>query len=119
MPYYTDPTPEAGFGFSLYGVDPTAYWILYADVNRPLYAMTDDELRRMTKYLAKVQSRFLSVKEIDDILWEFFGANLSLTDNEDMTIEYVHNPGDPDTLFTIASEMDLLPKPAGVEVTTV
>jgi hypothetical protein len=117
MPYYTDPSPETVSGFSVYGEDPTAYWILYADALRALYAMTDDELRRMTKFLAKVQSRFLSVKEIDDILFEFFGTNLGLQDNENMTIEYVHNPGDPDTLYTIASEMQLLPKPAGVSAT--
>jgi hypothetical protein len=116
MPYYTDATPENVSGFSIYGEDPTAYWILYADALRAIYAMTDDELRRMTKFLAKTQSRFLSVKEIDDTLWEFFGANLVLQDNEDMTIEYVHNPTDPDTLFTIASGMNLLPKPAGVSV---
>jgi hypothetical protein len=118
MPYYTDPSPESVFGFSVYGEDPVSYWILYADVNRPIYAMTDDELRRATKYLAKTQSSFLSIKAIDDILWEFFGDNLSLVDNEDMTIQYSHNPLDPDTLYNIVLGAGILPKPAGVELLT-
>jgi hypothetical protein len=119
MPYYDDPTPEAVSGFSVYGEDPAAYWVLYADVMRPLYAMTDDELRRATKYAASAQSRYLSVKEIDDIFWLFFGANASLEDNEDMTIKYVHNPTDPDTLFKIVNETGMLPHPAGVEVAVI
>lgn len=114
MPYYDD-DPEDYVGFAEYGDVVTWYFLLYASGNHPVYAMTDDELRRLTKFRAKAQSRFLSVSEIDDILWEFFGANVSMTDNLDMTITYTHDPADTDTLFEIVEGTDSLPQPAGVE----
>lgn len=115
MPFYGD--PDVGFyGFAFYGDSPTWYWLLYADNNAPIYAMNDDELRRLTKLRAKTQSRLLSMKEVDAIIFEFFGFNLSITDNGDMTVTYTHNPGDTDNLFKIAKGTDSLPRACGVEI---
>ena len=117
MPFYTDGSPGAGIGFALYGDSPiTGYFLLYDDFNRPIYSMTDDELRRLIQLRAQVQSQFLSVAEIDAILVKFFGSNLLLNDNGDMSITYVHNPGDTDTLYTIVAGTNSLPKPAGVAI---
>ena len=69
----------------------------------------------MTEFLAKTQSRYLSNKEIDDIFWEFFGNNVNMVDNMDMTITYNHDPLDTDTLFGIVVATGSLPRPAGVE----
>lgn len=118
MPYYDDTVPAGYTGYAFYDdTDEEAgagYWLQYADLDRPLYAMTDDELRRLTMFVALTQSRLLSVKEIDDILWEFFGANLVMTDNEDMSVTYTHDPADPDTLFKIIYGSGNLPKIAAV-----
>lgn len=114
MPFYDDPDPEDGFGFALYGDTVTWYFLLYADSNQPIYAMNDDELRRLIMFRARTQSRFLSLKEIDEILFEFFEDKVHLADNEDMTITYTHDVGDPDTLFTVVNGTNSLPRPAGV-----
>lgn len=116
MPGYDDLDPEAAFGFAEYGDTVTWYWALYADANQPLYAMTDDELRRLIKFLAETQSRNMTLQEIDNTLFEFFGTNVQLTDNGDMTMTYTHSLGDPDRLFTIVNQTGNLPKPSGVRV---
>jgi hypothetical protein len=117
--FYDDSTPFDGVGFAFYDEDAPGYSFFYSDTNRPVYSMTDSELRRIVKLVAKTQSRFLSVKEIDEILWAEFGDNLYLVDNENMTIEYVHDPTDTDNLFKIAEGVGALPKPAGVSMTVV
>lgn len=115
MPFYGD--PDLGFfGFAFYGDTPSWFWLLYADTNAPVYAMNDDELRRLVKLRAKTQSRVLSMQEVDSIIFEFFGTNLSITDNGDMTVTYTHDLGDPDTLYKIAKGTNSLPKAAGVEI---
>jgi hypothetical protein len=116
MPFYDDADPTSYEGYAFYDdVSVDGYSLFYADSSRPLY---DDELRRLTKYLARVHSSVLTVKEIDDILFEFFGANVTLTDNEDMSITYTHNPADSDKLFVIVSQSGKLPKIAGVSLAT-
>lgn len=119
MPFYDDVDPTTGKGFAEYGDTVDWFFLLYADANQPSYAMNDDELRRLTKFLGKTQSRFLSLKELDDILFEFFGNNVQLADNENMTITYTHSLGDPDTLFTIVDQTHNLPHGAGVRVIVV
>lgn len=120
MPLYDDGTPEIYPGFPLYD-DATVTWFFftYDDAERPIYSMNDDELRRLIKFRAKTQSRFLSLKEIDDILFEFFEDKVTLTDNGDMTITYTHDIGDPDTLFNVVAGTNSLPRPAGVEAVVV
>lgn len=117
MPFTTDPNPETypGFAFTT-DVFISDYFLMVADTNRPLYAMTDDELRRVIKLRAKTQSRFLSMLECDNILFEFFGNNVHMADNGDMTMTYYHNPADTDTLFGIARTTNSLPKPMGVSL---
>jgi hypothetical protein len=117
MPFVTDPNPETYPGFAfITDVAVGDYWLTVLDTNRPIYAMNDDELRRIIKLRAKTQSRFLSLEECDAILNEFFGTNLTLTDNGDMTITYYHSPSDSDTLYNIAVATNSLPKPAGVQL---
>jgi hypothetical protein len=120
MALYDDADPTIFPGFALYD-DATVTWffLTYDDADRPIYSMNDDELRRLIKFRAKSQSRFLSVSEIDAILFEFFDDKVTLTDNGDMTITYTHDVGDPDTLFAIVAGTNSLPKPAGVEIVVV
>lgn len=113
---YADTAPLGGVGFAFYSDSPTDYSLTYPDIERPIYAMTDNELRRITQLVSKTQSRFLSLEEVDDILFEFFGDNLTLTDNQNMTILYTHNPADTDNLYKIAHGLGVLPRPAGVSV---
>ncbi len=122
FPFYDDPDVEsaARAGFALYDdAVVMAYFLLYADGGSPVGTLTDDELRRVTKFLARTQSRYLSAKEIDDIFFEFFADKVNVVDNRDMTMTYIHDVGDPDTLFGIIQQLGYLPRPAGVEVMVV
>lgn len=115
-PVYGEADADTVKGFAFYGDVITWFFLQYADAVRPIYSMNDDELRRLIKFRAESQSRFLSLQEIDNILFEFFGTNVTLTDNGDMSITYTHNIGDSDTLFGIVKDTNSLPSPAGVLV---
>jgi len=116
MPRYTDVDPEDGFGFALYDTDPDPSWyfILYSDVDNPIYNLSDSDLRTLIMYLAQVNSANYGLGELDQILFTYFGVYLELTDNEDMTITYTHDSADPNNLFYIVENLGALPRPSGV-----
>ena len=119
MPSYDDADRATVHGMGTYD-DPTtinSYFAEYQDLNRPTYAMNDDELRRMIQLRAALNSSHLGVGEIDLILHQFFGSNVIFTDNGDMTIQYQKLTADNDNLFAIAAATSSLPKPAGVAMT--
>jgi hypothetical protein len=110
---------ELFFGLAVYGQtsdDVTWFFLTYDDVNAAIYTLNDTEYRNVIGFLARVHSSPLAVKDIDDILFAFFGADPQLADNGDMTITYT---GPDNTLFALVANLKLLPKPAGVEVTVV
>lgn len=96
----------------------TWLFVTAEDTEQPLYALTDDELYRLTQLRAAVQSSPQGIGDIDTILEKFFGNNVALLDNENMTIYYVDLNSDTDTLFGIAALSGSLPHPAGVLVQT-
>lgn len=109
----TDPLP----GLSLYPDDiSSGIFITYSDSSRKIYQLTDDQLRRLIKFAAKVQSMGHDMKAIDDVMYEFFGVNATVYDNENMTGLYVHLESDDDILFTVVAALGLLPRPAGVKI---
>jgi hypothetical protein len=114
--YDVDPDTWPQMGFGTYDDVQTidAYWLTYELAEAAIYELNDDELRQLIKFRAKVQSSDFSLESIDDILFEFFGEEVELTDNEDMTITYEHFVGDPNNLFDIVVQTNSLPKPAGV-----
>lgn len=94
----------------------TWLFVTAEDTQQPIYSLTDDELYRLTQLRAQVQSQNLTLGTVDTILEMFFGNNVALLDNENMTILYVDVNTDTDTLFGIAAISGSLPKPAGVRV---
>lgn len=98
--------------------DVTWIFLTAEGTNQPLYSLTDDQLYRLTQLRAQVQSCDMSLESIDTILETFFGNNVALVDNENMTIFYIDLNSDTDTLFGIAAITHSLPAPAGVAVQT-
>lgn len=92
----------------------TWYFLTAEGTVQPLYSLTDDQLYRLTQLRAAVQSCDMSLETIDLILEKFFGNNVALLDNENMTIFYIDLNSDTDTLFGIAAITNSLPRPAGV-----
>lgn len=114
-------TPYDGNGFMDAADSPldiTWYFLTAEGTEQPLYSLTDDQLYRLMQLRAAVQSCDMSVASIDIILEKFFGNNVALLDNDNMTIFYVDLNSDTDTLFGIASITNSLPRPAGVQLQT-
>jgi hypothetical protein len=119
IPSYDDPDKGLAAGIPDYSITPyppSWYTMTYDDFIG--HTLTDGDFRRVIKFLAKVHSCDHAYGMIDTICYEFFFGNVNLIDNGDMTIKYQHLTSDTDNLFSIVSQMGLLPKPAGVFVTT-
>jgi hypothetical protein len=116
MPLYGAGDADTANGFSVYGSSVTWFFLTYGDANAPIYSLTDAELIRLIQFRAQVQSSDYSLEAIDDILFAFFGDNVSLFESGLMQITYVGLIDDPDTLFSIVNLTGSLPDPAGVQV---
>lgn len=120
MPDYGDADEDTVQGFYEYGDTPlTAFFLTYKDASVPLYAMSDDELRRMIKLRTETHKSIYSLGEVDDILYAYFGDDVALYDNGDMTITYIILETATDTLFGIANATNSLPKPSGVRINAI
>lgn len=120
MPLSTDGnlTTAKGFGVGTDTNDTLTWYFLTADdTSAVVYRMNDQEYRQILKFAAATQSSNLSIKDIDDILFNLFGTAVTLIDNKNMTITYNDSASDPlANIFTLINESDLLPKPAAVAV---
>jgi hypothetical protein len=86
------------------------------DTAQPIYSMSDNELYRLTQLRAQLHQCDMSIESIDDIIFKFFGTNVTMIDNGNMTMYYVDLNSDMDTLFSIALQTQSLPRPAGVQM---
>ncbi len=117
-PFYTAVDPSLFFGFAQYSNSEASiswYFLRYQDASAISYTMNDQEYREVIRFRTKTDSSFLSVKDIDDILFAVFGTQVTLIDHLDMTITYNDPLTDPNiNLFTLLDESGSLPKPGGV-----
>lgn len=116
FPSYSGSTP-ANVGFAMYSdvTAPPDNWLSYTTAETE-YVLTDGQLRQLIAYLIAVHASDHTIASIDLILQAFFTTYCTLTDNENMTITYTHSLADPNFLFSIINELNLLPHPAGVGV---
>jgi hypothetical protein len=118
FPSVTVPHPNDFFGFARVvtpGV-PSWYFLRISDSTASVFSLNDGQFSQMIQYLSVVQTAFLSLQEVDDVLDRFFGQYATMTDNEDMTITYNHDHLDPSPLFSFVADLNILPRPAGVSV---
>lgn len=110
-------TPPSNIGFASYSdvTDPVDNWLSYTTA-KTTYVLTDGQLRLLIQYLIAVHASDHTLASIDLILQTFFTTYCTLIDNENMTITYQHIAADPNFLFSIINDLNLLPHPAGVEV---
>lgn len=106
-------------GFIKYGdVPPDVQMRRYEESNQSLYTLTDEEYRIMLKLGIVRNSSNASVKQIDDILDDLFGADVYFTDRQNMTVVSYLIGEKYRRIFQIAKSSGLLPNPAGVGVVT-
>ncbi len=109
-----DPS-AGGYGSVNSPTPPSDYW-LSTSAAEGSYTLSDAEMLALIRYLAAVNNTGMSVADIDNILYDSFADYVQLVDNEDMSVDYVHEAGDPGTLYGIVKFLNALPHPAGVEV---
>jgi len=105
-----------GYGSVNNVTPPSDYWDSTDQVEGQ-YVLSDQEMISLIGYLTAVNSSYYSVEEIDQILYEFFGTYVTLSEPIPMEVEYT-NSGFTGTLYGIIKYLNALPHPAGVEVVT-
>ena len=81
------------------------------------HTMSDEDFRNVIKFLTKVHSCDYAYATLDAIMFSFFGSNVDLVDNSNMSITYRHLTSDTTILYTAIKQLGLLPRPAGVSMT--
>lgn len=94
---------------------PSIYTMTYEDFVTG--TLNDGDFRRVIKFLAAVESCDYAYETLDSICYTFFIGNVNIKVTAAMAITYQHLTSDTDNLFTIISQMGLLPTPAGVAIT--
>ncbi len=112
-----DNVAATAHGFAYYTEDPTSYFLTYDVYLERTYRISDTLLRSYISIMANINKINPTLKECDDLLFSFFGNSVTITDNEDMTIDYEFTGTDNLELFQILAVSDKLPRPAGVGVT--
>jgi hypothetical protein len=116
MLYGTDPGLSLYEGFMEYGDTPPAIQFFKYGESEDVLELTDAEFRVIQQFRVIQANSLHSNQVIDQALFDAFGTDVILTDNEDMTIEYVF-PIAQNKLAIILQSEDLLPRPMGVELT--
>lgn len=118
FPYAADANPGSFYGMAtaVEGPIPTVYFLRAQDINNVEYAMNDSEYRSVLELLSAIQNAKYTNGAIDEILFEFFGTNVNMVEDGPRHITYHDSPSDANPLFSICSQLNLLPRPAGVAV---
>jgi hypothetical protein len=119
LPRYADPGAGSYIGFARYaGAAPDGHWKRYTDSDTS-YIMSDGVFAQFIEFLVAVRASNYSIAALSAIFFRFFGTNVTITDNFDMTMTYTHQSSDPGVLFGILDYLELLPHPAGVSYSVV
>lgn len=118
FPSINDPSFGTYKGFSSEQLPqpPSWYWLSVKDFLPN--TLVDSDYRRVLMFVAQVNASDYSYSSLDATCYNFFGGNANLKVTGNMSITYQHLTSDTDNLFSIVSQMGLLPAPAGVTVAT-
>lgn len=87
-------------------------------VNLPRYNFNDDQYRILLNLRIITNNSGVTMKEIDDIMFNFFGKSIVCHNNQDMSLTYIVFPEYEDLIPVIQAEQ-LFPAPLGVDVNIV
>lgn len=114
---YTDTSPYTYYGYADYtDIDVDEQFRLYIEDNRALYDLNDTELRMMLKMQIIKNNSNGSMEAIDDLLLSFFPDQVIFSERYPMGEAFIFAES-LRRIATIAQAEDLLPRPAGVNLT--
>ena len=107
-----------GYGDASIATPPSDYWNSTLQTFGSGYTLSDYEMIQLIQFLADVNSAYLSLEVIDNIMYQFFGNYVTVDEGTPVTAKliYTHNSADPGTLWGIVKFLGVLPHPAGVQV---
>ena len=111
-----DNVASTAHGFPYYSENPTSNILFYTNYLVRTYRITDELLRSFIQFRASANKSITTLKECDNLMFEFFGSAVTVADNLDMSIDYTFTGSDGLLLFQILDASGSLPKPAGVAV---
>lgn len=111
--YFQFHIDENSYGFSTVG-DPTNAKYKSAEyIQNSIYTLTDTEYRPILKYKAMLNIMSASMANMDDILYQYFGALVYLRNNLDLTIDWVISTK-TDLSVQALDRLDFLRPPIGI-----
>jgi len=117
---YTDANP-APIGFTDYtndALNSNGTFFSYSSLNTSTFALNDSEYRTLLKLKSVLNISHNSLYEINDLLNVFFGTDIILSDQRDMSLTYLIKESIA-RIIGIAKTENLLPKPMGVLLSAV
>ena len=102
------------YGYSDKNALSEGYWKSYFNTSGSAYALSDSDYRQLLKFKAALNVMPGTLKGIDEALYQVFGDNVTLQNNQDLSITYVVNQS---TIVTQAAEiLGYFKAPMGVSV---
>jgi len=116
MPSYDEASPEIYVGFYSYIDDAYSSYFVRYTVTNTIFTLTDDELRKLVKYMIDLNKWDGTLYGIDQVMYTHFGTTVKVVETQ-MELEYIFYGEITDRFVAIAALNALLPKPAGCTVT--
>ena len=102
------------YGFSDKNALSEGYWKTYFNSSGSSYALPDSDYRLLLKFKAALNVMPSTMKAMDEVLYQIFGDNVTITNNQDLSITYVINQ---QTTVTKAAEiLGYFSAPMGITV---
>lgn len=102
------------YGYSDKDALSEGYWKSYFNTTGSFYALSDSDYRQLLKFKAALNVMPSSMKGMDDVLYQVFGDNVTLQNNQDLSVTYVINQ---QTVVTQAAEiLGYFTAPMGITV---
>ena len=103
-----------GYGVSTVS-PPSDYWDTTTGIPGGTYVLSDAQMVNLINWLAQLNNMFLSVANIDNFLYSFFGDYIYMEEGQ-LTINYYQRPNNPNDFYSLIKFLGILPKPAGVAI---
>ena len=102
------------YGFSDKNALSEGYWKTYKNSTGSAYALSDGDYRLLLKFKATLNVMKGSMQGMDEALYQIFGDNVTIQNNQDLSIAYVINQ---QTLVTQAAQiLGYFKAPPGITV---
>ena len=109
---------EDAFGFSDKNALSQGYWKSYKNSTGSSYALSDGDYRAILKFKAAYNLRRGSWGEFEALLYEFFGDEITMTNNKDLSVTFTVANG-YSLALRVAIFMGYIAPPVGIAYTIV